>query len=190
MTDKPLKSLNGKKFEGVLAKPIDTGIIFPLGREDLLPELIDKHTDEVRRQRLAKMPYLAAHLGIQFEHLDLSTDRGALAFYGGIAENLARLLIPGFQQKKSGKWPREIVRALLSRIEYGKAAGTCESDLAGCIDYMKLHEPDLARPGRGTALKKKAKTLRNLVTADRANLKRDHAAKKLHKKPSLRLVKA
>jgi hypothetical protein len=30
MTDKPLKSLNGKKFEGVLAEPIDHGLFMPL----------------------------------------------------------------------------------------------------------------------------------------------------------------
>src|SRR6476646_851602 len=73
MTDKPLKSLNGKKFEGVLAAPIDTGIIFPFRPKDLWQEFSDKNYDELHRQRIAKMPYLARHLGIQFEGLDLSS---------------------------------------------------------------------------------------------------------------------
>jgi len=35
MKDKPLKSLNGKRFEGVLAEPIDTGMFMPVREDDL-----------------------------------------------------------------------------------------------------------------------------------------------------------
>jgi hypothetical protein len=189
MKDKPLKSLNGKKFEGPLATPIDTGIIFPLGRKDLWPEYSDKNFDELCRQRTAKMPYLARHLGIQFEHLDLSSHAGMVSFYGCIVENLAALLIPGFQAKKRGKWPAEIVVRILVAIEKGKQGGEFASDLEGCICVMKLEEPELARPQNKTELVRKAKTLRNRVAKQRAKFKRAHAAKTLHKKPSLRIVK-
>jgi hypothetical protein len=89
MADKPLKSLNGKKFAGPLAKPIDTGLIAPLRRRELWDAWIDKHHAELQRQRLAKMPALAAHLGIKFEHLDLTKYSDVVAFYGCIVENLA-----------------------------------------------------------------------------------------------------
>jgi hypothetical protein len=189
MTDKPLKTLNGKKLTGPLAKPIDTGIIFPLHRKDLWQEFSDKDHDELRRQRIAKMPYLARHLGIQFEHLDLSSHAGMVSFYGCIVENLAALLIPGFQKKKQGKWPAEIVVRTLVYIEKGKQSGEFENDLDGCMWAIKATEPELARAKNRTELVRKAKTLRNRVAKQRAKFKRDHAAKRLHKNPSLRIVK-
>jgi hypothetical protein len=190
MTDKPLKSLNGKKFTGPLAAPIDTGIIFPLGLpKDRWQEYIDKNYDELHRQRVAKVPYLARHLGIQFEHLDLSSDAGLIAFYGCIVENLARLLIPGFQEKNDGKWPPAIVLRALGEVERGKRLGEYASDLEGCKYMMTLIEPDLALPRNRTRLKQRARTLENRVSKLRVDLKRKHAAKQLHKKPRLRIVK-
>ena len=190
MTDKPLKSLNGKKFDGPLATPIDTGFFFPLGLpKDQWQQYIDKHLDELHRRRIAKVPYLARHLGIKFEHLDLSKYPDMVAFYGCIVENIARLLIPGFEENKDGKWPRAIVRRALEEIERGKRLGEYASDLEGCKYMMMLIEPDLARPRNKSQLEQRAKTLRNLVAKQRAGLKRDHAAKTLHKKPSLRIVK-
>ena len=131
MKDKPLRTLNGKKLTGPLATPIDTGIIFPLGRKDLWPEVSEKEYGELRRQRIAKMPYLARHLGIQFEHLDLSSDAGMVSFYGCIVENLTALLIPGFQRKKDGKWPAKIVVRILVDIEKGKQSGEFANELDG-----------------------------------------------------------
>lgn len=119
--DKSLKSLNGRKFAGALAEPIDTGVVFPLGRKDLWQEFSDKHFEELRRQRMAKMPDLARHLGIKFEHLDLSRQADMVSFYGCIAENLARLLVPGFQEKRAGRWPAEIVVRILVEIEKREA---------------------------------------------------------------------
>lgn len=190
MADKPLKSLNGRKFAGVLAKPIDAGIIFPLGRKDLWQEFQDRRWAELRRQRMAKMPHLARHLGIQFEHLDLTSHADLLSFYGCVAENLAMLLIPGFQEKRPGKWPAETLMQVLVTIEKGKQAGFFASDLAGCMACLKQLDSSLARPANRTHLKARAMTLQNRVSQLRAKLKREHAAKKvLHKKPSLRIVK-
>jgi hypothetical protein len=120
MADKPLKSLNGKKFSGALATPIDTGLIVPLNRKDLWAEHTARHLGELRRQRMAKMPHLARHLGIQFDHLDLTKHADMVSFYGCVAENLARLLIPGFQEKRAGKWPDDVVMQTLVTIEKGK----------------------------------------------------------------------
>jgi hypothetical protein len=188
MTDKALKTLKDKKLTGPLVTRIDTGIILPLGRKDLWQELSDKHCAELRRQRIAKMPYLARHLGIQFEHLDLSSHAGMVSFYGCIAENLAALLIPGFQPKKAGKWPAAVVVGILVVIEKGKQRGEFASDLDGCIWAIKDTEPEMARPKNKGELVRKAKTLRNRIAKQRAEFNRAHA-KTLHKKPRLRVVK-
>jgi hypothetical protein len=179
--------LNGKKFEGVLAAPIDTGIIFPFRPKDLWQEFSDKNYDELHRQRIAKMPYLARHLGIQFEGLDLSSYAGMAAFYGCIAENLARLLVPGFQAKREGKWPRDFICYVLRGVDHWKEAGRYSSDLEACLAFLKMDEPDLARPARKSALVKKAKRLRNLVCRERQ--RKRAALNPVHKKPTLRIVK-
>jgi hypothetical protein len=188
MTDKPLKSLNGKKFTGPLATPLVSEFLPPMNTDkDQWAEYSDGHYKDLQRQRIAKMAYLALHLDIQFGHLDLKTDAGALAFYGCIAENLAVRLIPGFKERKPGIWPRELVRYVLKGVDRWKEVGRYASDLEACIAYLKMSEPDLARPGRKSSLQKRAKTLRNLVCRER---QRQRAAlKPVHKKPSLRIVK-
>ena len=189
MTDKSLRSLKGKKFTGPLAEPIDTDIIVPLNRKDLWKEYSDKRLAELHRLRMAKMPHLARHLGIQFEHLDLTKHADMVSFYGCIAENLAVLLIPGFQEKRAGKWPADMVMQVLVTIEKGKHLGSFSSDLEGCKAVLKQMEPKLASLANRTQLNGSALTLQNRVVALRTKLKRDHAKKQLHKKQRLRIVK-
>ena len=75
-------------------------------------------------------------------------------------------LIPGFQEMKPGKWPRELVRALLVEIEKAKQAGTVASDLEGCRAYIRGIEPDLARPSKRSQLTQRARTLANKVARE------------------------
>jgi hypothetical protein len=166
------------KFVGELAKPLDSHVVFPPGEEHYA-EYSEKHFAELDRLRLRKIPLLARFLGIKFEHLDLSKTDDLASFYHCLAMNLAILICPGFRPRKPGKTPREIVRWLLMAIEKGKASGMYKSDLDGCTDFLKKHEPELARPLNRTVIQKRARTLRNLVAQDRACLKRAHA-KKLH----------
>jgi hypothetical protein len=166
------------KFTGALAKPVSSSVVFPRNQK-YWAECQEQSSDELHQQRLKKMPLLATALGIQFDHLDLSKDRDLMAFYGCIAMHLAILVCPGFQEKKRGKVPREIVRWLLVNIEKGKQTGRYRSDLDGCLDFMKDTEPELARPANRVQLQRRAKTLRNLVSQDRASLKRAHR-KQLH----------
>jgi hypothetical protein len=100
-----------------------------------------------------------------------------VSFYGCIVENLAVRLIPGFQEKKRGKWPAEIIVALLVDIEKGKQTGEYDSDLDGCIVYLKSQQPELARPKNRTSLLKSARTLQNGIAAQRAKFIREHAAR-------------
>lgn len=174
----PRKVSKIPKFTGELAKPIDTRIVFPANKQ-YWDEYIKKKLDALDKERLRKIPLLAKFLGIKFDHLDLNKWEDLAAFYGCLAMNLAILVCPGFQHKQPSKTPREIVRWLLIAIEKGKAMGVYKSDLDGCVDFLKQHEPELVRPGNRTALQKRARTLRNLVAQDRASLKRAHA-KKLH----------
>jgi hypothetical protein len=173
----PRKASKLPKFTGELAKPVSSDVIVPLDRKHW-DEFIRFRSDQIHTARLKKMPLLATCLGISFDHLNLKDGADRAAFFGAIAMNLAILVCPGFKEKSPGKWPREIVRWVLMGIEEGKSIGQCKSDLDGCISFLKQSEPELARPQNRTQLRKRARTLRNLIAADRAELKRAHAKRK------------
>jgi hypothetical protein len=166
------------EFTGALAKPVSSSVVFPRD-EKYWATCFDEKYDDLQRQRLKKMPLLATALGIKFDHLDLSKDRDLMAFYGCIAMHLAMLVCPGFQEKRRGKVLRETVRWALVEIEKGKQTGRYRTDLDGCLDQLKHLEPELARPANRVQLQRRAKALRNLVSQDRASLKRAHR-KQLH----------
>jgi hypothetical protein len=191
MADKPLKTLNGKKFEGALAEPIDTGMFMPVRLDDpAWPTYLQAHAMLMSSLRLAKMPALAQHLGINVEHYgfsDPSNGFGLMMLYGMIAQELASHVVPGFQEKSRGKHPREIIRLIRNGVDFAKLHGKAGSDLEACRNFLKLETPDLGKPGKKSELEQKAKSLRNLVAKDRANAAR--AEKAVHKKPRLRVVK-
>jgi len=176
MSDKPLKALNGKKFEGALAEPIDTGLFMPLLVDAPgWPEYFTEKDKILRARRLAKMPELARHLGINLEPFNLSDPAngfGLMMLYAVVAEKLAALVVPGFREKSRGKNAREVVRFTRMAIDAAKALGKTPSDLDACRDILKLETPSLARAGNKSALEKKAKSLRNLVAKDRAGAAR------------------
>lgn len=191
MTDKPLKSLNGKKFEGVLAEPIDTGMFMPVRPDDpAWPKYLEAHHWAMHSQRMAKMPALAHHLGIDIEMLDLSdtsNGSGLMMLLGRVALELAGHVVPGFQEKSRGKQPREVIRVIRNAVDAMKESGKVGSDLEAAREFIKFETPDLARPGRKSELERRAKSLRNLLAKDRAAAAR--AEKALHKKTRLRVVK-
>jgi hypothetical protein len=192
MADKPLKSLNGKKFEGVLAEPIDHGFFMPvlLPDDPAWPLYLRAIKLKKRELRLDKMQALARHLDIDIEQFNLtdpSNGFGLMMFYAVIAETLASHMIPGFMEKPRGKHPREIVRLIRECVDAMKANGKAGSDLEACRDFLKHETPELARPRNKSELEQKAKSLRNLVARDRASVER--AEKAVHKKPGLRVVK-
>jgi hypothetical protein len=141
---------------------------------------------------MAKMPDLARHLGVKFEHLNLTKDADRALFYGSIAENLAALLIPGFQETRAGKWPFEMVFQILCVIQDQKRCEIIGSDLEGCIEIIKQIDPELARPQNRSQLEKKARSLRNRVARERAERNRILARRDREEaspEPSLRVVK-
>jgi hypothetical protein len=165
---KLLRTLKGKKLSGPLATPIDTGKIIPLPREDLWAKYFEQHRADLHRQRIEKMPELARHLGINFEHLDLTNSDDVASLYSCIALELATLLIPGFQEKTGGLWRRSKYFIILVEIEKLKYLGTITSDFDGCKMYLTQKDPKLARPHSETELDQKARTLQNRVTAMRS----------------------
>jgi hypothetical protein len=191
MPEKPLKTLNGKKFEGVLAEPIDDGLFMPVIYDDpAWPKYLRAAELKRRELRLNKMPALARHLGIDvgsFNLADPANMVGLMMFYAAIAERLASHVVPGFMQKPRGKHPREVMRAIRQMVDIMKTSGKVGSDLEACRDFLKFETPDLARPGRKSELEQKAKSLRNLVAKDRADAARSE--KPVHKKPRLVFVK-
>jgi hypothetical protein len=191
MTDKPLKSLNGKKFEGVLAEPIDDGFFMPLLHDDpAWPVYLQAAKLKRQQLRLDKMPALARHLGIDVERFNLADPAnlsGLMMFYATVAEKLASHVVPGFQEKPRGKHPREIARLIRQGVDAMKENGKATSDLEACRDFLKFETPDLARPHNRTELEKKAESLCNLISKDRSDAER--AEKALHKKQPLRVVK-
>jgi hypothetical protein len=180
---KPLRTLKGKKLSGSLATPICTGGIVPNPRDDLpehrRAEFVERHRTALHRQRMAKMPDLAQHLGIDFEHLDLTKPGDMASLCSEIALNLASLLIPGFQEKGGARiWPDALVFDLLIDIEKKKQDGTIASDLDGCILKIKELDPETKSRSERT---RKARTLANRVAGLRAELKRALAQKDLQK---------
>ena len=162
----------GPVFTGELAKPIDLRTVYTLNRDEW-PVIVEQHTAELFRIRKERLVPLAKALGIKFEHLDLTNYADLTAFYGHLAINLAvQFGIPGFQEKKPGKWPRELVHGLVEIIDWAKAEGKAKSDFQVCLDFVKDREPELKRPGQGTAAKKRARTLANLVAAARTRISR------------------
>jgi hypothetical protein len=189
MTDKPLKTLNGKKFEDELAEPIETGLLIPVKLDDpSWPEYFARRKEIMTAWRLAKMPSLALHLGIDPELFDLSTASGISTLCTQVAMELAAHVVPGFQEKSRGKWPREIVSRILFVVDVGKQSGKFSSDLEGCKSYLMHTEPDLARPCNKSALDDKSHTLQNLIVKERVRLRRE-GGDLLHKKPRLSVVK-
>jgi hypothetical protein len=193
MTDKLSKSLNGKKFEGVLAEPIDTGLFMPILSKNeyawMTYSMANKLT--LREKRLDKMAALARHLDIDVEAFKLADPAnltGLMMFYATIAERLASHVVPGFLEKRrDSKNQRDIVRAIRTIADLEKENGKYSNDDDFCMDYIKHERPELARPGRKSELKKRAHTLRNLIAKDRAKAARDEKA--LHEKTRLRVVK-
>jgi hypothetical protein len=190
MTDK--KSLNGKKFEGVLAEPIDTGLFMPiLANDPAWPKYLEAHRLLLDSKRREKIVDLARHLDIDVEAFNLSDPSngiGLLMLYSRVAIELASHVVPGFQEKSRGKQPREIVRAIRIAVDLAKKNPKGKkSEFELCRDYLKGEMPDLARPGKRTELDKKARSLANRISNDRVAAKREEKA--LHKKPPLRVVK-
>jgi hypothetical protein len=191
MADKPLRSLNGKKFKGVLAEPIDHGLYMPLTQllqrdDQVWRPFLRARARIMSDQRRAKMPALAEHLGIDlkiFNLSDPSNGTGLLFLYTAIAENLAGLVVPGFMEKPRGKHSPEIVEYTRLAADLAKTHGKVACDLDFCREIIKIETPDLARPGRKSELEKKAKTLRNLIARDRASAAR--ARLKVRGKPRL-----
>ena len=191
MTDKPLKSLNGKKFEGVLAEPIDTGLFMPVRLDDpAWPLYLQAKAMVMSSQRMSKIPALADHLGIDVDLYNLndpSNGAGLMMLLSRVGLELAGQVIPGFAEKSRGKHPREVVRKIREAVDAVKAANNASSDFEACRNFLKFETPDLARPGKRTELDKRARSLQNLIAKDRASAAR--AEKALHKKPRLRIVK-
>jgi hypothetical protein len=132
MANRRVTTLNGKELSGELVHPIDHGLYMPLClKEPLTTEqerdwalYLEAKETELRRQRMAKMPALARHLGIDVDAFMLSADDGlgGMMLYATIAEKLAAELIPGFQEKPTrGKHAREIVRLTRKAIDAVKS---------------------------------------------------------------------
>jgi hypothetical protein len=194
MTDKPLKILSGKKFEGVLAEPIDL-IMFDLvpgvHSQDEIEAYRSRKDRELFDLRRAKIPDLARHLGFD---PDSDAYRGAdgremLLEFTLMA--LARETVMGFQQKREGKWPRARVFWGLQSIDVMKKAGVFKNDLMACESLLKTERPELAKRSAKAELKAEAIQFRTRITAMRALLDRGKKLedRALHKKPALRIVK-
>jgi hypothetical protein len=171
---KPLTALKGKKLSGSLAAPIDTGVIVPNPREDLCEQrrapFVERHRAELRRLRMAKIPDLARHLGINFEHLDLTKPDEMTALCVDTALSLAGQLIPGFQEKGAARiWSDASIFNILIDVEQQKQRGEIATDLEGCMLKISELYPETKSRSERT---RKAKTLQNRIAGLRADLLR------------------
>jgi hypothetical protein len=161
-------------YSGELVKPIESSIIFPRNPAHW-EEFAGKRQHELHRLRIAKMLPLAQHFGIKLDGIDLSTEAGLLRFYGWLCMKLAIRHVPGFQERKVGRWPPEVVMWTLVACEKAKLKGATHNDFKTCLEIVKGGDPsryggNANRPAAAAA----AKQLRNRVAAMRAHLKREH----------------
>ena len=188
------KSLNGRKFEGVLAEPIDLvrfDLVPGIHSQDEIEAYHSRKNFELFDRRREKIPDLARHLGLD---PDSDAYRGAdgrerLLEFTLMA--LARETVIGFQEKKEGKWPRARVFWGLQAIDAAKKAGSFKNDLAACESLLKIERPELAKRSAKAELKAEAVQYRNRIENLRGQLKllKKLEEKTLHKKPRLRIVK-
>jgi hypothetical protein len=194
MTAKP-KSLNGKKFEGVLAKPIDLisyELIPGVHSQDEIEAYRSRKHAELFDARRAKIVDLARHLGLDPESDAYRGADGRETLLEFTLMALARETVIGFQEKKEGKWPRARVFWSLQAIDTMKNAGVFKNDLAACESLLKFQQPELSKRSAAPKLKAEAKQLRTRITNLRSALSKAEklAAQRLHKKPQLRIVKS
>ena len=163
------------KFTGTLATPIESKFEIAINPK-YTADSIDKILDDVHRQRIEKLPALAKAFGMKFEHLDLTSQAGLVSFYGCLVLILARAMkIPGFLEKKVGKWPRPIVMHVLGDCERAKRSGQAKSDLEICVLAVKHLDPEMEKTKNRRTAMKRAKQLSNRVSRLRQKLKKDYA---------------
>jgi len=194
MTDKSLKSLNGKKFEGVLAEPIDLvmfGLIPGVHSQEEIDAYKAKTSSSLFDQRRAKIPDLARHLGLDPDSDAYRGADGREMLLELTLMALARATVRGFQEKKEGKWPRARVFWGLQSIDIMKKAGVFKNDLTACESFLKVERPDLVKRSAKAELRAEAIQFRTRITELRVSLSKAKKLeeKVLHKKPSLRIVK-
>jgi hypothetical protein len=91
---------------------------------------------------------------------------------------LAAVTVPGFREKKRGKWPRDLLLPLLHAIDEMKERGTFTNDLAACKDYLKRERPELAKRINESELNAEAAQLQNRISNLRSGMKVAQAAAK------------
>jgi hypothetical protein len=194
MTDKPLKSLSGKKLEGVLAEPIDLisfELVPGLHSQDEIEAYRSNQAHKLFDLRRVKIPDLARHLGLDPDSDAYRGADGRERLLELTLMALARETVIGFQQKREGKWPRARVFWGLQAIDASKKAGIFKNDLAACESLLKSERPELAKRSAKAELKAEAIQFRTRITKLRALLERGKKLeeRELHKKPRLRIVK-
>jgi hypothetical protein len=186
----PRAKSNLPKFTGVLAKPIESKFDIAINPK-YTADSIDKILDDVHSQRVAKLPALASALGIKFDHLDLKSNGGAVSFYGCLVLRLLVVMkVPGFLEKKDGKWPRDLVARVVGYCERAKQTGDAKSDLEVCLWAVKALDPEMEKTKNRRTAMSRAKQLCNRVSALRQKWKKDYAdaQRKLLRYKKLKLV--
>ena len=159
------KKLNLPKWSGELARPIDIPWSF------LNQKSLKERWPEVFRTRVAKLPALARALGVPPRPREVVLLE---AWYAAIALELAILVCPGFQVKppRSKLFHRGNIGWWFTFIDKSKRVGCIKSDLEGCVEILKLTQPELARLHNKAKLQQQARTFANLIGQERTSRKR------------------
>ena len=164
----------GPKFTGDLAKPIDLRMIAPLNPEER-DAFYDRMRDELRKRRLEKLVLLGKHYDIKVDESVVDENQYRVLFFGAIAMRLAIDFVPGFQEKKEGKWPRVLIHAMVEILDWAKAnraRSGFKSDFHVALQHVQSADPELRRPGNLSRAKRRARTLCNLIASARASRRR------------------
>jgi hypothetical protein len=163
----PRAKRRGPTFRGALATPIDIDTTPPLSKHGHESHFERRHS-ELHRQRLRKLQLLAEYYEIRVDGAD-EWQRLA-AYWGSLAMRLATDFVPGFAEKKQGRWTKTELDWIIEIVDWAKqnkAKSGYKSELDSILPLVKAKYPELARAGRATEAKKRARTLCNLLSKRR-----------------------
>jgi hypothetical protein len=141
--------------------------------------------NDVCQQMAEKLPDVATHFGIEWQHLDLTDARNQAIFYRSLAIRLCQEIpIPAFRPPaQADKYPPALVAKVLDLIERTKQADKAagkppQSDFQITLPLLRFIDPEnsTAELSKGE-LKSRARTWCNHVAALRSSIRRQQENK-------------
>lgn len=191
---KKTSKLAGKTLTGDLAEPIDLinfGLIKGVHSEQEIEDYRQRQSQKLFDARRAKIPDLARFLGLDPDNPGYSGPGGREFLLELTLMALAREIVPGFQEKKEGKWPRSHIFWLVQAIGPKNAAGKYEKGHKACVTYLISERPELSKRANKKELDAEVLQLQNRLSDLRSTMEKAKklAEEEFHKNNAGKIVK-